>query len=532
MKRAVVSLLALMFVCLSFAPRSDGQIGSPSVCGETILALTANGRLIRFSTNLPGVLQSNVAISGLQAGESLVGIDFRPRNRLLYGVSNQNAIYTIDPATGAATAAGSLSTALTGTVFGFDFNPRADRLRIVSDAGQNLRIDVTAQTNNTTSDLPLMYASADVNGGATPRVVGSAYTNSFDGTPATLLYGIDSNLDILVTQDPPNNGTLNTIGGLGVNTGDSVAFDISSASARAFASLTIAGNSSSGLYSINLGTGSATLLGAIGIAQPIIGMTVASRPVTVFAVTTDNRLLTFDSLTPGLLTRTNTIKGLSRGESILGIDFRPANGLLYALSTFAITYTIDTQTGVVSKLPVSSPLGNAFVGNTAHGFDFNPQVDRIRIVNKFEQNYRLVPTDGSLAGIDLNLGYNVSPGDANLGQNPSIVGSAYSNNFAGTTSTILYGIDSGLNVLVTQNPPNNGVLNTVGALKDEATQATVDVTDILAFDIFGCDPIGLIAATRPGDTASRLYRVNLGTGAVVQIGIIGGGGFVSSMAVK
>jgi hypothetical protein len=206
--------------------------------------------------------------------------------------------------------------------------------------------------------------------------------------------------------------------------------------------------------------------------------------------------------------------------------------VLYGLSNFALTYTIDPQSGIATRLPVGSPTGNAFIANAAFGFDFNPQVDRIRIVNNFDQNYRLVPGDGSLAGLDLTLAFNTNPPDANAGQNPSVVGSAYTNNFAGTLSTILYGIDSKLNILVTQNPPNNGVLNTVGALRDEATQTTVDVTNDLGFDIFGCDPIGLIAATRPGDTASRLYRVNLATGAVVQVGVIGGGGFIRGIALR
>jgi hypothetical protein len=522
-----------MLVGLSVAPRLSAQTPpTPAVCGETVFALTANGRLISFSSNQPGQLSSNVAITGLQQGESLVGIDFRPKNRLLYGVSNLNSIYTIDPVSGAATPAGTLSTPLNGTAFGFDFNPRADRLRITGDADQNLRIDVTAAMNNTTSDLPLMFASTDANGGANPRIVGSAYTNNFDGTPVTLLYGIDSGLDILVTQDPPNNGTLNTIGGLGVNTGDQVGFDISPSSARAFASLTSPGGTSSGFYSLSLATGAATLVGTIGIAQPITGLAVAFRTVTVFALTTNSRLITFDSLTPSLITSTVTIKGLSPGESLLGIDFRPATGVLYGLSNFANTYTIDTSSGVVSRLPVIQPIGNGFIASAAYGFDFNPQVDRIRITNNFDQNYRLVPADGSLAGLDLPLAYNTNPPDANAGQNPQVVGSAYTNNFAGTLSTILYGIDSGLNILVTQNPPNNGVLNTVGTLKDEATQATLDVTNEAGFDIFACDPIGLIAATRPGDTASRLYRVRLATGAVVQVGIIGGGGIIRGIAVK
>ena len=101
-KRTSVILFALMSLALSIIPRVGAQATASSVCGETIFALTANNRLISFSSSQPGTLLSNVAISGLQPGESLIGIDFRPKNRLLYGVTNKSSIYTIDPATGAA----------------------------------------------------------------------------------------------------------------------------------------------------------------------------------------------------------------------------------------------------------------------------------------------------------------------------------------------------------------------------------------------------------------------------------------------
>lgn len=535
MKRTSVFLaVTLLALSLLSAPRLSAQVSTPNnICGETIFALTLNQRIISFNSETPGTLASSVAVTGLQQGETLLGIDIRPRDRQLYGATSQNRIVTINPVTGATTPVITLSTPLNGAAFGFDFNPRADRLRITSDQRQNLRIDVTAAAGNTTSDGQLTYAPLDPNNAATPRITGSAYTNNFDLSPATALYGIDSNLDILVLQNPPNDGTLNTVGNLNFDTGDLVGFDISSTSARAFASLTSPGGAVSSLAMINLSTGASTLIGAIGGGQPITGLAVSfNRQQTVYALTQTNRLITFNSLTPGVITGIVTISGLGRGERLLGIDFRPATGALYALSNFANLYTIDERTGRATRLITSSPFGNTFAFGASFGFDFNPVVDRLRIVNDSDQNFRIVPNDGSLAGTDGTLAFNTSPADRNAGINPNVVGAAYSNNIAGAASTILYDIDHALNILAIQNPPNNGTLNTLGTLTDEATATTLDVTSKLGFDIYRCDPVGLISVTLAGDTVSRLYRVNLATASVVQVGAIGGGEFIIGIAVK
>jgi hypothetical protein len=121
------------------------------------------------------------------------------------------------------------------------------------------------------SDIALQYAAADVNTGVNPNVVAAAYTNSRPGPIAsTQLFVIDSNLDILAFQNPPNNGTLNTIGALGVDAGPNATFDIDGATNFGYAVL-----SGNALSEINLGTGQATLLGNIGNSGGgIIGLTV------------------------------------------------------------------------------------------------------------------------------------------------------------------------------------------------------------------------------------------------------------------
>ena len=243
--------------------------------GATIYLTNAANSLLRIDSATPNVIAASVGITGLQSGESLVGIDFRPFNGVLYGIGSTSRIYSLNITTGAATQIGSAGVfALSGANFGVDFNPVPDRIRVTSNTGQNLRLNPNDGTLSGT-DTPLAYAVGDVNAGQTPGVVASAYTNSFAGASSTTLYNIDIARGVLATQVPPNNGTLNTIGNLGVFSTNQVGFDILGGSGAAFASFTTQGGISS-LYSINLATGAATLIGGIGTGQTITGLAAVS----------------------------------------------------------------------------------------------------------------------------------------------------------------------------------------------------------------------------------------------------------------
>ncbi len=223
---------------------------------ESIVVLTSGNRLLTVDSASPGTVTSTVTVSGLNSGDSLVGIDFRPATGELFGLGSQSRLYSINQETGVATQIGAGGAfTLNGTRFGFDFNPTVDRIRIVSDTDQDLRVNPNNGALSFT-DASLAYASGDVNNGQDPKVVGAAYTNSFAGAAGTVLYDIDSSLDILVIQNPPNDGKLNTVGSLGVDTTDEVGFDISGVSGVAYAALTVSGTSN--LYAINLVTGAAT----------------------------------------------------------------------------------------------------------------------------------------------------------------------------------------------------------------------------------------------------------------------------------
>jgi hypothetical protein len=224
--------------------------------GAVIYGITSDNQIVTFDSSAPQTILSRAAITGLAAGDRVVGIDARPATGQLFALGSSGQLYVIHPSSGAASRVGGPITGLNGANFGLDFNPTVDRIRLTSDAGQNLRLN----PNNgalTAVDGALAFAGSDVNAGAVPSIVASAYTNNYAGSTTTTLYNIDSDLNILVTQVPPNNGVLNTVGSLGVNASDLTGFDILGAN-LAFA--VIGGT----LYDIDLTTGQATTVGAIG----------------------------------------------------------------------------------------------------------------------------------------------------------------------------------------------------------------------------------------------------------------------------
>jgi hypothetical protein len=264
---AAAGVAALTAATLALAPGSGAGASDRSrTCGEDrgrsleVVGLTADQRLVCFKTDRPRLAQDIAAVSGLQSDTKLVGIDYRPANGALVGLGNQGGIYTIDPATGVASNRVQLSETLSGNSFGVDFNPTVDRLRIVSDTGQNLRANVDTG------------AASPPDGALSAQgVAGVGYTNNdADPNTATTLYDIDTAADQLSIQAPPNNGTLNPVGKLGVDTSNVVGFDIFSDLRRgttddvaAFASLTVGGYS--GLYEINLFTGRASHRGNFSV---------------------------------------------------------------------------------------------------------------------------------------------------------------------------------------------------------------------------------------------------------------------------
>jgi hypothetical protein len=239
---------------------------------ETLWISTAT-TLASFDSATPGAVSDPLTVSGLLGGDTIAGIDFRPATGQLFALGSGGRIYTIDRTTGAATQVGTTPITLTGSAFGFDFNPTVDRIRVVSSTGQNLRLHPETGAIAAT-DTALAYASTDVNAGDSPMVVGAGYTNSIAGATSTTLYDIDRANNVLVTQAPPNNGVLNTVGPLGISpSAGGLGFDISQRTGAAY----LAADTGSGLalYTVTLSNGSVTPRGTIEGDPDITGLAVA-----------------------------------------------------------------------------------------------------------------------------------------------------------------------------------------------------------------------------------------------------------------
>lgn len=180
--------------------------------------LTSNNGLLLFSDRTPGKTKT-VAITGV--GGKLLGIDVRPADGKLYALAHDGTLYTVDTASGAATRKSKLSVALDAIDhLVVDFNPQADRLRVIASSGQNLRVNV--DTGQTVVDGKLTYRPQDRNAGKPLGVYAGAYINSYAGATQTQLFDVDSLNGTYVVQDPPNDGVLRSVAPTGVKAGTMV----------------------------------------------------------------------------------------------------------------------------------------------------------------------------------------------------------------------------------------------------------------------------------------------------------------------
>lgn len=258
----------------SSSATADAKINSTV---STFYGLTDDNQLVKYNLDDQVQETSAMMISGLGAGEKILAIDFRPATGQLFGVSNQSRLYVINPNTGMAIPVGAqpFMPAINGMQVGFDFNPTVDRIRLVTDQDQNLRLH------------PVTGAVVAIDGNlnpGNPAVAAVAYTNSMAGATSTTLYDIDVTTDKLYRQVPPNAGTLVEVGRLNVQVVGEAGFDIAPDNSLALAVLFGRGGGTENqkeesngnkyrFYAINLQTGKATNLGKadrtlIGVAIP------------------------------------------------------------------------------------------------------------------------------------------------------------------------------------------------------------------------------------------------------------------------
>lgn len=277
--------------------------------GRSLVGLSSAGELIRFRSDAPDTITSRVAVTGLVAGDTLLALDTRSTNGRLYGLGSGGRIYVIHAATGVASVirTAPFEVPLSGTSFDIDFDPAGGRIRIVSDSGQNLRVDADtgavldgdAATAGVQGDTSLSYAAGDVNQGMTPRVVAVAYDRTESSSGLASLFVIDANLGVLArlgssggSPESPNSGVLRTIGSLGADTTLVMGFEILGNSTGVAALGTPGG--AARLYSIDLATGAATLIGDVGSGEnlrdlsapptsnpPVLGTDLSVRKLTI-----------------------------------------------------------------------------------------------------------------------------------------------------------------------------------------------------------------------------------------------------------
>jgi hypothetical protein len=202
---------------------------------------------------------------------------------MMYALGSFNNLYRLNPMTGSASLVGALSQNLNGSTFGFDFNPTGPvALRIVSNTDFNYRMPTPGSNGTVIQDTNLAYVAGDAAFGINPNITQVAYTNNVPGATSTVLYGIDSGRDTLVRFGSANAGTLNTVGALGMNWDPNVnvlgGFDISGSSGIAYAALQTVNTSETTLYTINLMTGAASMVGNIGGGETLTAFTIVPTP--------------------------------------------------------------------------------------------------------------------------------------------------------------------------------------------------------------------------------------------------------------
>lgn len=268
----------------------------------------------------------------------------------------------------------------------------------------------------------------------------------------------------------------------------------------------------------------------------------APRKENIVAVTVSNQLITFNAGQPAKILSKKSLTGLQPGEEIAGIDYRVAKGVLYALGktgTVGRLYTIDVASGKATMVG-AGPFAIALEGDE-FGFDFNPTVDRIRLVSSNGLNARLHPDTGAAVDANPNVDGLQTDGklvfaatDVNAGKSPAVMAAGYTYNKQNDKITTNYAVDGKLDLLLMQGTkegttppvsPNTGQLFTVGKIgAGESVRVSFDIADVnnAAFGAF----------TRAGANASRFYVISLENGAGTFQGTIGGGEAVKGIAIE
>jgi hypothetical protein len=268
---SVLAGTALLAACASVIDADP----APSARKETVIAVLGDGQVVKFNAGDPGWPTHRAALKGLEAGETLVGIDYRVARGLPYALSSRGRLFTLDVQSGQLSRVGNTAVALQGPHFGVDFNPAVDRIRVVSDSGQNLRLHPDTGA--------LVSADPALNGAeaGAVQVTAAGYTYNKKDDKLTTNFAIDAQRGWLVRQGTaegvqppvsPNTGRIFPVGPLGTGPADDASFDIADTDNTALAALSNKGRTR--LYRVDLGSGAAQLLGTISSKVPVWGIAI------------------------------------------------------------------------------------------------------------------------------------------------------------------------------------------------------------------------------------------------------------------
>jgi cysteine-rich repeat protein len=554
--------------------------GEPSSCDGVLDGTVLSGTWIAaVSSAEPTNVAAPIQLAGLDAGETLVSIDRRPVNGMLYGLgfnadTGMARLYSVSAATGQCTAIGpaqsfvdvdgTTAVPVLGTAFGIDVDPVADLVRVVTDAGQNFRIspesgaffDANGAVDGIQGDGSI--------GGQTSTVAETAYSNNGPTAAVTTQYTIDTVTDALYIQNPSNAGTqtnrlplssaLVSVGGFDIPAGVNVTTANTVAAGSGLAIVRVEGESEDLLARVDLTTGELLRTSAVG--SGLLGFAaqnVDSIPMLALSAT-GTQILRFSSTSPGT-TLAATVMGLTSGETLVGLDWRPQTGQLVALGINATAntgtlYRAEPRSGRL--IVIGTPGSLAFVdtagdpvdlppAGTGYGIDVNPTTDRVRVVTNSGLNFRANPSSGApVDGDPATAGVNPDGTLSGLSAGTGLVGAAHTNNYGQAPVsgvTTLYGLDADADGLVILSPAASGAA--VGFVAIRAGSARLDFTASGGFDI--ADDVrvevaneaadGVAYAALTVDGTSRLFALDLETGEATDLGAIGDGTPIGGLAV-
>nr|WP_133272722.1 DUF4394 domain-containing protein [Hymenobacter radiodurans] len=374
----------------------------------------------------------------------------------------------------------------------FDFNPTVDRIRLVTSTGQNLRLHPETAT--------VAATDGTINGAAGATLTGVAYTNNVAGATATALYAINTQNQQLYLVNPPNNGTLVSVGNLNLPVSGDGGFDIDAKTGTALGLYTVQGKPT--LFTVNLSTGAARPLAEYSPSQNYTGLAIPTKPVAYIATNVDGSFTTLSIVDPtdSNSVSTKNVTGIRGGGRAIGLDFRPATGQLYTIlsggfSSGAYLYTIDLGTGAATFVAQTN-IPVIFDGS----FDFDPVTDMIRVVSKAGQNLTVNPTNGiTTEGSPIGIAVGIN--------RPGVNTLAHDNNFVGATTTTLYGTDVSINLVsklyqVTPLVPGN--LKEIGNVAADVRHMDIGGTSNTAYI--------LVNVANSINNVFQLNTLNLATG--------------------